>query len=189
MLKVEQQGRRHYFMGDTYAIKDRLRDAGAHWDGDRRAWWIGSAAKASEIVSQLAAAPASTAASSSGPGDRTYVSARATYKGKPAYVAGRVERGRTHHEDRVLPVTSRDGSKILLYSLDGERQWWAQREEVTFTRHYERPQTIDGLKRYAESMRNAPVTVNGHGVASGDGICAMCSRRVRGGQSHDCSED
>lgn len=32
-LTTESVGRRTYFVGDTYPIKDRLRNAGARWDG------------------------------------------------------------------------------------------------------------------------------------------------------------
>jgi hypothetical protein len=38
-ITISKEGRRFYLVGNTYAIKDGLRSAGAHWDGDRKAWW------------------------------------------------------------------------------------------------------------------------------------------------------
>ena len=42
-ITIEKTGRRYYFVGNTYPIKDALRSAGAKWDADRRAWYTGKA--------------------------------------------------------------------------------------------------------------------------------------------------
>lgn len=42
MLTTEKVGKRIYVIGDTYPIKDKLKNEGAHWDNDRKAWWIGA---------------------------------------------------------------------------------------------------------------------------------------------------
>lgn len=52
-IKIERQGQRVYFMGDTFRAKDRIKSMGGHWDGDRRAWWVG-AKKLSEAESLVA---------------------------------------------------------------------------------------------------------------------------------------
>lgn len=56
MIEIERIGRRSYLRGNTYGIKDALRAAGAHWDAEQRAWWIGSDAKARELAGQASAA-------------------------------------------------------------------------------------------------------------------------------------
>lgn len=47
-LSTEKVGSRIYVMGNTYPVRERLKRAGCHWDGDRQQWWIG-AAKAAAI--------------------------------------------------------------------------------------------------------------------------------------------
>lgn len=41
MITMETVGKRVYLNGNTFPVKDALKRAGCHWDGDRRAWWIG----------------------------------------------------------------------------------------------------------------------------------------------------
>jgi hypothetical protein len=66
-ISIEKQGRRYYLVGNTYPVKDSLRDAGAHWDRDRGAWWTSKsdvaeqfAARATEIAQQREAAATET---------------------------------------------------------------------------------------------------------------------------------
>jgi hypothetical protein len=170
---TETTGRRTYVIGNTYAVRDALRAAGAHWDADRKAWWMGDAAKASALVASLGAtapAAASTQADRQAPGTDATIAGKATYKGKTYYVAGRVDRGRTRWDDRVGMVTSRDGDKVLLYSRDGSMQFWAPLQQfgarVTVAemgatpdgvarveKTYDRPQTIGRLKAYADRAK------------------------------------
>lgn len=56
-ITVERIGRRSYFRGNTFQIKDRLRAAGAHWDAEQKAWWIGSDEVARKLVGEVASAP------------------------------------------------------------------------------------------------------------------------------------
>ncbi len=44
-VKLQYEGRRIYFVGNTYPIKDKIKSMGGHWDSDRKMWWIGSQAK------------------------------------------------------------------------------------------------------------------------------------------------
>jgi hypothetical protein len=59
-ITIEQVGRRLYFRNAPYAAKDALRDAGAKWDRDERAWWMGSQRRA-EAEAVLAGAQAAVA--------------------------------------------------------------------------------------------------------------------------------
>lgn len=53
---IERVGRRAYVRGDTYALRHRLREAGATWDPEERAWWIGTGrvARIEEILTSSA---------------------------------------------------------------------------------------------------------------------------------------
>jgi hypothetical protein len=123
-IQTETAGRRTYIIGDTYPHREALRAAGAHWDADRRAWWIGSRSTAEALAASLASTSTS-ASTSNGPGRAGVVAGRARYKGRAYYVAGRRVRGRTPYDDIVEAVTTRDGSRVMLYSRDGSRQFWA----------------------------------------------------------------
>lgn len=181
-ITVERVGRRSYLRGNTYPIKDRLRSAGAHWDADQRAWWIGS----DEAARKLAEASAPTTApsgdapktDSAAPGPEAVVAGKAAYKGRAYYVAGRVERGRTHYDDRVSPVMSRDQSRVLLYSRDGKLSFWAPHDQAGIVKSYDRPQTIGRLQRFAAESR-----ASGGGIPAGRTYeCEECGERVTSGQ-------
>lgn len=161
MISIQTEGRRTYITGDTYPVRDRIRAIGAKWDATRKAWWTGKRAEAETLVAELnetAPAPAaeersSDASNAPRDGLDSVVAGRAEYKGKTYYVAGRIDRGRTHWDDEVAPVTTRDGAKVLLYFRDGSRQFWAPLEAVRFLRGYSRPQTIRSLRDYAEQAK------------------------------------
>lgn len=160
-ITIEKQGRRFYFLGNTFPIKDQLRASGAKWDAEKKAWWTAKADVAASFTSSSPAASTSSdtpAAPSSSPtreapGEDAKVAGRATYKGKTYYLAGRVARGRTIYDDRAEAVTTRDGAKFLLYSRDGKLQFWAARESVQVIASYQKPKTIASLRRYAEEHR------------------------------------
>lgn len=152
-ISTSTEGRRTYIVGATYPHRDALRSAGAHWDGSRKAWWLGQRDEAQALVARLSQSEPVTAAANSGPGDDAVVAARATYRGSSCYIAGRATRqGR---RVGVSQVASSDGSRVLLYSRDGERQWWGAPSDVDTVRRYDIPQTIGGLRRYAERARAA----------------------------------
>lgn len=56
-ITIKTEGRRSYITGDTFPHRDALKDGGCHWDGEAKAWWIGSAAKAEALVAAIAAKP------------------------------------------------------------------------------------------------------------------------------------
>lgn len=161
-IQLEARGRRVYIRGNTYPIKDTLRAAGAKWDPEERAWWVGPA-KRGAIEALLASAPSSARPEATeAPGEDAVVAGRVTYRGKVYYLAGRSVRGRTYYDFRVDAVTSRDGTRVLLYYRDGSRQFWASAEEVRIERTYDRPQTIGRLRRFAEQRKA--------------GRCPVCAR-------------
>lgn len=53
-ITVETVGRRHYFRGNTFPIKDLLRAFGSNWDADKRVWWTGQASVAERILAWVA---------------------------------------------------------------------------------------------------------------------------------------
>lgn len=152
-ITVKKKGRRHYLVGNTFAHRDRLRDAGCRWDPDERAWWTGKAELAEELLGELNGASTMSGKGNEASGGGTVVAGRAEYEGRTYYITGRVLRGRTAWDDEVEPVTTRDGAKLLLSFRDGSKTFWAAAEAVRITRRYERPQTIDGLRRFAEQRR------------------------------------
>lgn len=162
-ITLEKTGRRTYLVGNTFPLRATLRDAGAHWDAERKAWWFGDTKKAAEIVaSHTPAAETPTAASKpEAPGEDAVVAGKATYKGKKYYLAGRIVRGRTHWDDTVESIGTRDGQKVLLYSLDGNLKFWAQVDRggapaeaaAKIDKLYSKPQTIGGLRAFAAEAK------------------------------------
>lgn len=189
-ITVETVGRRFYIKGDTFPLKDALRGAGCKWDPDARAWWTGKKEVADRFAASGDAAPASGSSSSKRPGEGegegadTVVAGKATYRGQTYYVVGRVVRGRTRYDDWVEPVVTRDGSRVLLAFRDGSRTVWAPLsgpEAARFDRHYKRPQTIGGLKVFAEEAKRA--RENGEG-------CYFCgSITCEGARGSLCEHD
>lgn len=173
-ITLEAQGRRIYVRGNTFPIKDSLRAVGAKWDPEAKAWWAGSGKRGDLEALVAKIGTRSAEGEREAPGDGATVAGRATYKGKTYYVAGRLERGRTHYEDRVRSIESRDGSRVLLHFRDGSRSFWAARAEVDVQRRYERPTTIRGLRRFAEQRR---------AEERGEAKCPVCAKHCTCGTS------
>ena len=171
-IVIEKTGRRYYLVGNTYAVKDRIKAAGCKWDPERRAWWTSKQDVAEEIKAALADVDdghANGDGGRQGAGDEQVVAGRATYKGKTYYIAGRIERGRTRWDrDRVHPVETRDGAKVLLVFRDGSKTFWAAREAVQVVKSYSTPQTIGGLREFAQRERR-------HREAGG-AVCVECGK-------------
>jgi len=157
-ISLQTEGRRIYVTGNTYPFKDQLKAAGAKFDGARKAWWIG-VQKRDEIERAVAKAEPKQAQQSNGGGNTpregldSIVAGRGKYKGRTYYLAGREERGRTHWDDGVVPVQTRDGAKYLLYFRDGSKQFWAAQELVEVGKIYQAPKTIRSLREYAECAK------------------------------------
>lgn len=164
MIRVEQDGRRFYIVGDTYPIKDKLRAAGARWDSERRSWWTGK----QEVADRLVAEGTANGATSNGAmnGDRPretvgeddrVIGGRGMYKDKTYYLVGREERGATRYDDCVSLVQSRTG-KLKLVSRDGSLVFWADQNLVTVQSTYRSLKSIGSLREYAARKRQEQET-------------------------------
>lgn len=130
-IKVERAGRRSYIIGNTYPIKDALKAAGAHWDGDRRAWWLGDDAAARSLVERCGQATCAPQAQrpqgQDGVTEDTKIAGKATYKGRPYLLLW-------------MGQTSRGEAAKLAFS-DGSKVFWADAAAVQVTKTYERHET------------------------------------------------
>jgi hypothetical protein len=162
-IKTEKVGARVYVSGNTYAIKDALKSAGCHWDGERRQWWIG-AAKAEALKPIL---DGGAEADKPVPANTTdaRVHARVEYKGRSYY---------------VLAYTQ-DGQKAKLTSLDGQVQFWAATAECKTLKTYQSREvrrgygrtqteytTLGSIRSFVERERR--------NREQGGGVCAECGK-------------
>ncbi len=112
-IATEKVGTRVYVTGNSYAVKDQLKSAGCHWDGDRRQWWIG-AVKAdliATIVGQISSQPVAPAQPADT--DSIRLVGKAKYKGKMYYA-------------RWIGYTKAGDYKVHLTILDAAIDFWAK---------------------------------------------------------------
>ncbi|OFW05628.1 MAG: hypothetical protein A3H96_11245 [Acidobacteria bacterium RIFCSPLOWO2_02_FULL_67_36] len=183
-ITLQPAGTRIYIDGNTYPIKDQLRRAGCHWDGERKAWWIGAAKRAdiehlvsSDTVQQQSAAEPQRDAT---PDASASVRARASYKGRDYYVL----------------AETRDRSKLLLAARNGQFQFWAAAEATQITKTYGRENyrsgrteypTLGGMIRRAEEWRAA--RQQGDTMPQGHRYeCEECGEMVTHGDGSSCWE-
>jgi hypothetical protein len=185
-VTIDNQGARLYFVGDTYAIKDQIKSIGGHYDGDRKAWWIGSAKadQAAQLVASLASnGDQNNAVPSKKVHDDSKIVAKATYKGRSYYVLwmGRCKNGI---------------EKAHLTVLNGSIDFWADLALCEITKHYQPREyrgrteyaTLGSIRRFIEKIKQdeskggkSPLKYPRTGCACGsrDGIiqesdCASC---------------
>ena len=167
-ITIERQGQRVYLVGDTYAVKDRIKAMGGHWDGERRAWWIGAAkaAEAQALVGGLASTPAASPAKQDPSEIR--LTGKGRYKGRE-YYAGAI---------------TRDGSRVRLLTLPDASgnylDFWAPCAEVEEVKRYQPRErtyrghttteytTLGGIARFVERERR--------NRAEGGAVCAECGK-------------
>lgn len=185
MTTIESLGRRHYLRGLPFAAKDAARAAGCKWDPEERCWWTGKRETAEALIDAPTFAKTPTQQSiPDAPGPDAMVAGKVTYKGKTYYVAGRVVRGRTQYDDAVEGIATQDGAKLLLYSRDGSLKFWAPRDLCELVKRYDRPQTIGGLRRFAEEAR-----ANGGTHPDACPNCGSLSCSTAYGRRGLCDED
>jgi hypothetical protein len=171
--------------GNTYPVREHLRALGGKWNPARKCWMVPEtqAEQAKELVSGGASsAPSASSAVARAPrdGEDSVVYARAVYRGRPCYVAGR-----RAGDWETRAVTTRDGAKMLLYSRDGSSQWWAPEPEVSIEKVYTgRPKTIAGLRRFAEQIR-----ANGGTHPDACSYCGQLDCPAAYGRGGLCQED
>lgn len=138
-ISIEKNGARIYFLGNTFPIKDQIKRLGGHWDGDRKAWWIG-AAKASEAEKLVSNLSSSTTATAEKPkvGDDSKVVAKAKYKGRTYYVLwmGRCNSG---------------AEKAHLTVLDGSIDFWVDLSACEIVKHYQPREVTYGYGRHSHT--------------------------------------
>lgn len=140
-ITLQTDGRRVYFVGNTYAVRDALRNAGAHWDPQRKAWWTGKKSEAEEILASLTK-KAAEATDGINPSDKV-IRGRATYRGKTYYILAM-----GHSQSTGKPYCKlcfRDGSKTF---------WVSDPSQVTVVKSYEQPKSINALLSYAEQAKS-----------------------------------
>ena len=109
-ITIEVQGTRIYLKGDTFKVKDSIKAMGGHWDGDRKAWWVGTAKR--EAAEKLANGVASGSVEADKSDEDPRIVAKVKYKGRMYYAR--------------WYGTSKSGEfKCHLFSLDGKINFWA----------------------------------------------------------------
>ncbi|WP_018600970.1 hypothetical protein [Mycobacterium sp. 155] len=141
-VTIRKAGRRHYIDGAPYSSRATLSNAGCKWDPDARGWWTGKADVAEKLVAHLTRnAPDPDAPETVSP-DAAVLKGRANYKGKSYYVLAAGISARTGN--RYAKLCSRDGALVF---------WVKDFEQFQVAVRYERPRSIDGLRRFAEEAK------------------------------------
>jgi hypothetical protein len=161
-IRTEQVGQRIYLVGDTYAIKSALKAAGCHFDGERRQWWIGAKKRASieTLLQRQPERSADDVAAERLKRDRENILGRAECDGQSYYLVGRGSGER--------------GAWVRLMPRDGSKTFFKPASEVEIVKTYQRPQTLNGLREFAERRRREQET----------GVCECWCHR-----SHQCTCD
>lgn len=130
-IKIERSKGRVYIVGDTYSAKDRIKALGGHWDGDRRAWWVG-AAKVSEAEALVAKLNGDATASG---GATNNAAAPAKEDADGIRLVGKAKyKGRTYYARWIGECKSGD-YKARLITLDQSLDFWAACARPHETQH------------------------------------------------------
>jgi hypothetical protein len=139
MITLEKQGRRVYLIGNTYPIKDQIKNAGGKWDADRKAWWVGVAKQ-----SQFEKFTQSESTATNG-------------NGMPALTPSSEIIGRAQYKEReyllVWEGETKRGPAAKLAFRDGSKVFWASRGEYRVIKHYREPMTLRQLDRFAAEKK------------------------------------
>lgn len=174
-IELREEGSRIYIVGNTFACKATIKAAGGHWDGDRRAWWVGKS-KRSDIEAALAGAKPEERAENR----PVTVMGKASYKGRSYYVrwSGRCKSG---------------AEKFRLVTLDEKLDFWANADACTWEKVYPEVRSLAGIRRFiqqkkelekgGECPRCAAMERSGKwGAYCGSGDydeCSLCGRTVK----------
>lgn len=162
-ITLEKAGARVYLNGNTFPVKAEIKAMGGHWDGDRKAWWVGAAkhGEAEALAARLNSAPVSDNGRKVGPDSK--VVAKAMYKGRSYYVLwmGRCQSG---------------AEKAHLTVLDGSIDFWADMAACEITKRYSPREyrgqtqytTLGSIKRFIDGLKDDK--------ANGREVCAECGR-------------
>ena len=165
MLTLTREGRRTYISGDTRIYRNELKEAGAHWDPEKVAWWIGSHAVAEALVARLCTPEKTEAVKAETEArmlerDKAAILGRAKYQEKTYYLVGE---GFSESRGRWCRLLFRDGSKTF----------FADASKVTILKRYEREMSLSRLQEYADEQKSG----KGKDVATQDhgGLSKYCS--------------
>lgn len=177
-ITFEPQGKRVYVIGNTFPIKSAIKEAGGHWDGERKAWWIGAGKKEDleKAISGVSQAEAPKEEPEVYDGE---VQGKAEYKGRSYFIR--------------WEGTTAKGESFRLVSFDGRLSFWASADQVVVTKRYEareqrnfygrqnrfsKPQfpTIAGIRKFTEDRK----------AGNGRGECTECGHW--GPQGQACKE-
>jgi hypothetical protein len=181
MISLQAEGRRLYFAGNTYPVKNQLRALGATWDGARKAWWVGSGKReqAEQLVAKLSAA--------AGDGERAEsisLDARVIW--------GRVEMG-GHKYYLLAEGTAKSTGKpfMKLAWRDGSKVFWAKEPaSVVVLARYEEPKSIQQLRDFAAKAKTYGSSVCKCACHSGPGPFGSTGRALFDGcDKCGCEED
>lgn len=155
MIELRTEGRKTFFVGDTYPIRDKLSRFGCRFDNVKRMWWIHDQDVAVEILRDLRL-PVQFAQSNEVQKivDDTIIAGRVVYKGKMYFLAGFVRRGRMHRGDKVIPVETRDRNKFLLVYQDGTEKFWVRKEFVTVIKLYTKMVLLGEIKEARKTLHS-----------------------------------
>lgn len=145
---------RVYLRGNTFAIKDKIKAAGGHWDADQRAWWLGLAklAIAEQLAGAASAEPAAEKPADQPLADDAKILGKATYKGRAGYLLlweGETKRG------PAAKLAMRDGSKTFWASLGDYQIDKLYRDRDYRGGRHEPGMTFGRLKRLQADFRQA----------------------------------
>jgi hypothetical protein len=180
-MNIEKVGRRYYLRNLPFASRNEAKSEGCKWDPAEKAWWTGKEETARKVATEL-----STHQSSNIPGGNAVCAGRALYKGRTYYLGGKmVSFG---WDQKVAPVLSQN-NRYLLFFTDGSSQFWVNSSAVQIVKMYRRPQTIDSLLCFQESVTRAKRQGHEDGIESGRRYeCEECGDFVTRGDGSSCWE-
>ncbi len=166
-VSLDHVGARVYVVGNTFAIKAQLKEAGCHWDTDRKQWWIGIA-KRDSIASIVGESDGKEIKTSKEELADRPCSGKVEYKGRTYYVIGQSDKT----------------GKLWLTVLDCSIDFWALTSDCKWVKRYQSRQEWDGrrysgktvevhqtvgkIRRFIESEKTA--------VKSGAERCCECGK-------------
>jgi hypothetical protein len=156
-ITVSREGRRSYILGNTFAFKSAIKDAGAHWDGDRRAWWIGKHDEADALVARLTNPAVAEKVKADQDAerlerDRENILGTAKKDGKSYYFVGE--------------GTSAKGDWVRLLFRDGSKTFFAERASVQIEKRYRSAMSLRKLQEYATERKTTPSSASNAGPPS-----------------------
>jgi hypothetical protein len=175
-IECKREGRRTYILGAPYGAREQLKAAGAHWDGDRKAWWLGSDEKARELAAQLEA----TSAEPEGLRDSDTLLGRGRYQGRACLV--------------LWVGDTKAGRRCKCANMDGSRIFWVPAKEVSVEKRYQareyrgipQPMTWGRLQRLRAELAAAGGDPEQARITAAEqaGVCRGCGGPIRDAGHH-----